>query len=154
MSNNIQQKIIIYISTCFKVGFFPKMPGTFGSLCAIIFLPIITQSVLIGASFILTMFIVGTWASSEYSNNDDPKEVVIDEVVGQLLTFYIVHLFTHITLFIGIISFITFRLFDIFKPWPICFLDKNIKGGLGIMLDDIMAAIMASISIIILARIL
>jgi phosphatidylglycerophosphatase A len=112
----------------------------------------------------LLLFIFGIYFSSiyaEYTNKEDPKEVVIDEVVGQMLTvilscFSVIfinysevvkHLsFSMINLiFLFALPFILFRLFDIIKPWPINWLDKNIKGGIGIMIDDIVAAIFASV---------
>ena len=92
---------------------------------------------------------------------DDPKEVVIDEVAGQMLTvalsfpsvlFVITSeiprfISTGVTFFIFLffLPFILFRFCDIIKPWPINWLDKNIKGGIGIMVDDILAAIFAAI---------
>ena len=154
ISNSISQNIILYISTCFKIGFLPKSPGTFGSLLAIIFLPLVSYNSILSAFLILFLFMLGIYASGKYATakNNDPSEVVIDELVGQLLTFQLVSFFTDITLFTISIAFITFRIFDILKPWPICYFDKNLKGGIGIMFDDILAALMASFLVYIIVN--
>ena len=109
----------------------------------------------------LLLFILGTYATNIYiqgSENQDPKEVVIDEVAGQMLViilgslsvilaFGIEHFDAEIIdfVFLFLSPFILFRLFDILKPWPINWLDKNIKGAFGVMLDDVAAAILAVI---------
>ncbi len=111
---------------------------------------------------IFVLFIVGTICSSLYvkaTEREDPKEVVIDEVVGQMLVVTIASfsvVFAHKSkigemlgetstnfVFLFLMPFVLFRLFDIFKPWPIDWLDKNVKGGIGIMLDDVLAAVFA-----------
>ncbi|MBQ4874486.1 MAG: phosphatidylglycerophosphatase A [Rickettsiaceae bacterium H1] len=149
MSNSIKKNIVIFISTCFNLGFFCWAPGTLGSLAALPFLPVILFcNGILSVAFLLIVFVLGLWAADRYSTkNDDPKEVVIDEFVGMLFTFYIVQLFVKINLIVTIISFFAFRIFDVIKPWPVSFFDKKVKGGLGIMLDDVMAAIMAGLSV-------
>jgi phosphatidylglycerophosphatase A len=110
----------------------------------------------------IALFILGVYLSFiylTYTKEDDPKEVVIDEVVGQLLTLtlsaYSIVMLKHSKLatlisneliyliFIFLLPFCLFRFFDIIKPWPIKWFDKNIKGSIGIMLDDIIAALFA-----------
>jgi phosphatidylglycerophosphatase A len=90
------------------------------------------------------------------TGREDPKEVVIDEVAGAFLTItlvlYSLPFLTHVILPNAIILFLAillFRFFDIVKPWPISWMDRNIKGGLGIMLDDLVAAIFAAASLIV-----
>ena len=83
----------------------------------------------------------------------DPREIVIDEFIGQsvpLLFFYMVTSFTEkdIFYFFAFISFILFRFFDIFKPYPISLVDKKMKSGLGIVLDDILAGLFTLIVIL------
>lgn len=169
------------IATCFYVGFIPKAPGTFGSIIAFPLYALLTYLVSmakggvssISASQLINnilvmnaaLFFIGIWAADKYSSdigNEDPSEVVIDEVVGQLLTISLVVLllpyiggeaimkfkqhgideFKLAALnFLG--AFLMFRLFDITKPWPIDYLEKRFKGGFGIMIDDILAAIFA-----------
>ena len=116
---------------------------------------------------------MGTFCTKIYIqelDNQDPKEVVIDEVVGQMLTI-ILCFFSSMMLyfsplsdvipfpyfdaiFIFLLPFILFRLFDILKPWPIDFVDRQVKGALGVMLDDLVAAIFASTIHYILALII
>ena len=179
------------ISTWFGVGKIAVAPGTMGSL-ATFPLFILCHYLLVLANseqefvnvfllFISLLYVIGQWATAVYikrTSRDDPKEVVIDEVVGQLLVFFagfilIAHklnLFDHLyltnditikkisTLFIThpihisyistsipiyLICFILFRFFDILKPWPIGWCDKNIKGSFGVMFDDLFAAMYA-----------
>lgn len=161
------------VSTFFGIGKIRFAPGTFGSLAAFpllylmgaiaVSLPIIKTNyevysrlaTLLGLllAFTVLLFIIGVWASSVYvhhTEKEDPGEVVIDEVVGQALTFILIFpsilMIKDSTLmfFVTVLgSFLLFRFFDIIKPWPIDWCDKHIKGGIGIMFDDIVAAIMA-----------
>jgi len=169
------------IATFFGIGYIPFAPGTFGSIVAFPVYFLLTYILIVlkggvaslGAPdlingmlvWIVALFFVGLWAADKYSKdtgNDDPKEVIIDEVVGQLLTIcLIVWLVPNIggeavlkfeniginkfnlALLNLLSAFIMFRLFDIFKPWPINYIEKRYKGGLGIMLDDVVAAIFA-----------
>lgn len=114
---------------------------------------------------LILLFIIGAYSSNKYSkliNRSDPGEIIIDEIIGQALVIVATLPFTNgliiassfISYFpniieIGVVSclasFILFRAFDILKPWPINWIDKNIKGGIGVMLDDIAAALLAII---------
>ena len=91
------------------------------------------------AAAALMAFAVGIWASEEclkISGDDDPKPVVIDEICGQWLVLAVAPLdVLHYAL-----GFALFRVFDILKPWPVSWADREIKGGLGVMLDDVLAA--------------
>ncbi|MCV3769240.1 MAG: phosphatidylglycerophosphatase A [Wolbachia pipientis] len=131
-----------------------KIPGTIGSLAAYPIVPIVLNNKILGAATILFLFLIGLWSIDNYIKHyktpHDPKEVVIDEVVGQLLTIFLVSIplnqkMNNILLLM--LCFFSFRLFDIIKMWPINLIDKNIKCPLGIMLDDIIAAILAYVSI-------
>jgi phosphatidylglycerophosphatase A len=131
----------ILICTWFWSGLSRKAPGTMGSIAALPFGYVIHslwgQNALLLASIIA--FFVGWAATNHYlkfTDSKDPKEVVIDEVAGQwfVLSFFFPTLNSYIT------GLIIFRFFDIFKPWPISWVDKNVKGGLGVMLDDMVAA--------------
>lgn len=113
---------------------------------------------------ILLLFIIGTIFSHLYvkmTGREDPKEVVIDEVVGQMITIalssfsiaFIYNAGLHLKIgkeltdfcLLFLMPFVLFRIFDIFKPWPIDWIDQNIHGALGIMLDDVLAGIFASV---------
>ena len=88
----------------------------------------------------LCFFFIGIWASNVYITESgvlDPGPVVIDEVVGQWLTLA----FVPTELKFYVIGFILFRLIDIFKPWPVCWADRTVIGGFGVMLDDVLAAL-------------
>lgn len=137
------------VATWFWIGHIPIAPGTFGSLVA---LPAAWAILTFGGEYrqgLLFLagcaaFVVGIWASGRYarhSRQDDPKEVVVDEVMGQwfALVFALPDHIWHLA-----VGFLAFRLFDILKPWPANWADKRIKGGWGIMLDDLVAGIYAA----------
>lgn len=128
----------------FGAGWLPKAPGTWGSLAA---LPLAWLLFWVGGSTLLLIaaviiFGLGWWASARVvaqDGADDPGWVVIDEVVGQFLTLCL----TPPSLISYAVGFALFRLFDIRKPWPVDLADRQIKGGFGIMLDDVAAGIYA-----------
>ncbi len=130
------------LATWFGLGKLRYAPGSMGSLSALPLAWWLSNSygsqVLISVSVFL--FIIGIWASEAYANHigqPDPSSVVIDEVAGQLFTLC----FVTVDLWTLAAGFVLFRFFDIAKPWPIYWIDKKVKGGFGIMLDDITAAI-------------
>ena len=134
-----------FFATGFGAGYLPKAPGTWGTLLAI--LPVyLLQSYVpeYYLMFTIAFIIFSVWVSSnaiKIFNDSDPSIVVIDEIAGFLVTMLFVP-FSY--LFVGI-AFVLFRLFDILKPWPICWLDKRLGGGWGIVLDDVMAGIYACV---------
>ena len=141
----------ILIATWFGAGFLPKAPGTWGSLFALPFAWLLVAAggapLLAGAVAIL--FLIGWWASSHYieqSGIDDPGSVVVDEVAGQWLTLVAVPLDPLLYL----IGFLLFRIFDIIKPWPVSWADRRVGGGLGVMLDDILAGLYALAALLVL----
>ena len=128
-------------ATWFWVGLLPKAPGTWGSAAALPFAWLL--AILGGASALvvasLACFCLGWWASAIYvarTGASDPSEVVIDEVAGQWLVLAAAPL-DPLSYLVG---FALFRLFDVWKPWPVSWADQRIGGGLGVMLDDILAA--------------
>ena len=143
--------LALAIST-FGVGYLPVMPGTYGSLVAVgIFLGF-TQLVkgnalvaLVLVSIVAVTF-AGIWAASrteELSGRKDPGQVVVDEVAGQLISLFPLTLLVHWSIVAVIISFILFRFFDIVKPYPARRLEA-LKGGLGVMCDDLIAGVYAA----------
>lgn len=127
----------------FGSGLIPLMPGTFGSLAAI---PLILLLAPLGDTIFLTATlvscIVGIWFCGRTASDmgvHDHGSIVWDEVAGMLLTF----MFVPITVWTVVLGFVLFRIFDILKPWPIGPVDKTVHGGLGIMLDDILAGLMS-----------
>lgn len=119
-------------------------PGTVGSLIAIPLYCLFTMllSPLLIWIVIVATFFIGAWAAEQTSSalgSHDHGGIVIDEIVAMWMILSI----APYNSFGMIISFILFRFFDIFKPWPISWVDRHVSGGLGIMLDDIIAALFA-----------
>jgi phosphatidylglycerophosphatase A len=149
------------ISTFFFVGQIKKAPGTFGTIAGILVIfPIFHQISLYDFQYILyATFVLGTIATHKYieiTKRLDPKEVVIDEVVGVWIALFFVKFFTPEAsdLLTFSLSFLLFRFFDILKPFPISYLDKNLKNALGVMLDDVLAGIFAGICTVLLIKVL
>ena len=127
----------------FGSGLAPKAPGTFGTLAAIpVFLGLALLSPVSYFIAILVMSIAGIYicgkAATDVGVHDHPA-IVWDEFVGFFITMFMVPVSWQSVL----VGFVLFRLFDIFKPWPISFVDKNMSGGFGIMFDDILAGVFA-----------
>ncbi len=133
--------------TFFYTGLSPFAPGTVGSIFAAIVGYFILQYLLVSTlvlfSILITLIAIKEIDKYEkLSNTHDPKEIVIDEVVGVWIAFSL----SGTTLFQMILSLIFFRIYDIWKPSIIGKIDKNYKGGLGVMGDDIVAGVLAGIS--------
>ena len=132
-----------YIATWFGCGHSPLVSGTVGSFAALPFAFLIQWQLGSIALFVaaMAMFFIGWWASREYikanPGNLDPKQIVVDEVAGQWLILVVLPM----TWQGYLAGFILFRAFDIVKPWPVSWADRRIKGALGVMLDDILAAL-------------
>ena len=136
----------IFVSV-FGIGFIPIASGTFGSLAGLI-IGYILNLINYNLFFIMIpiLFILGVIASNKYqklTGEKDSSVIVVDEVVGQLIAM----MFVMDNLILVFISFIIFRIFDIFKPWPASYADTKMSGGLGVMLDDVFAGIYAAILI-------
>ncbi len=134
-----------FISIGFGSGLMPKAPGTFGTLAAI---PLYFLMNDLSLWWYLSITILITFAgvylcayTSEALGVHDHGGIVIDEIAGYLITMIAVP-FDWLWVVVG---FLLFRLFDVFKPWPISWIDKNIHGGLGIMLDDVLAGLFSLI---------
>lgn len=143
-------KTAFLIATAFKSGLSPKAPGTVGSLCALPLAWILSETIGALGIFIAAciLFVIGEYATrivlSDKKNGQDPGFVVIDEVVGQLLTFVFIANF-HPTLYFYILGFAFFRFFDILKPWPVSYFDKKVHTAFGVMMDDVCAGLYGSI---------
>jgi len=146
--------LIILIATGFYSGYLPKAPGTWGSLVGLLlFLLLHKLSLPVYLAVVAGLFIVGSFAAGETEkilDNKDPAVVVIDEIVGILVALIAIPV-TPLNLALG---FILFRIFDIAKPFPIRFVDQRFHGGLGIMLDDVVAGIYTLFVLQIAARII
>ena len=156
----MKKKIALMLSTLFYSGFFPKAPGTFGSFVSLFIIATIIYyfgfiglSLLIIISFILAMFSVTE--TLKYTKHD-PSFIVIDELIGQAVTFMFVSNFlkNNNSLIIYLFGFVFFRLFDVLKPFPVSYADKKIRNAFGVILDDILAGIYASICLLLTKMIL
>ena len=139
--------LALSIATC-GVGYLPLAPGTFGSLVGVaIFLLLVQKtSPLVIVVSILVITFAGFWAASrteELSGRKDPGKVVVDEVAGQMIALLPLTVFT-VTPLAVMVSFILFRFFDIVKPYPAGRLE-SLKGGFGIMCDDLVAGAYAAV---------
>ena len=131
------------------VGKIKYAPGTFASLFACILFSLLMIISNIAVILLITMIIffysfIAINNSADEFKSDDPQEIVIDEVVGQMLTLIAIPIYETLyplpAIYYYVSAFLLFRLFDIWKPFPISYIDKNIQGSLGIMLDDILAS--------------
>ena len=129
----------------FGAGLSPKAPGTMGTVVAVlIYLVLPNMPAIIYAGLILTSFVFGIWICGKTAEDlgvHDHGGIVWDEFVGYWITMFM----APSGLFWVLLGFVLFRLLDIFKPWPIKWADKELAGGLGIMLDDVLAGIMAAL---------
>lgn len=139
----LTQNIYHFIALGFGSGLFKKGPGTAGSLAAIlIFYLLINLPSLLQWLFVITLFFVGLYSSNKVINlidQKDPSFIVIDEIVAVLFLFILIPTNIKFLAF----AFILFRIFDIFKPFPVSWAENYFKGGLGIMMDDIVAALLS-----------
>ncbi|HLI21073.1 MAG TPA: phosphatidylglycerophosphatase A [Stellaceae bacterium] len=132
------------IASWFGSGLLPWAPGTWGSLAALPFAWVILLFggklwLLAGAAIVFVIGWIAADRATRGGSDPDPGWVVIDEVAGQWLTLLLLPL----TLAGFAIGFMLFRLFDIWKPWPIRAVERRYGGGFGIMIDDVLAAIYA-----------
>jgi phosphatidylglycerophosphatase A len=145
-------KLSAAIATLFGIGRVPVAPGTVASLVALILAwPIVLYWDRFGLLVAgLAASAIGAWAGEHYARDTkqaDPSECVVDELAGQ----WIACAFAPVSFLAFLLAFILFRIFDILKPWPISKLEK-LPGGVGIMADDIGAALAAGVIIAILAH--
>jgi len=135
-----------WIACGFGSGLTPKAQGTFGSLAAIVpWLLLRELSVPAWLVIIALSFALGVWAcevAGRLLGVADHRSLVWDEFVGQWIALLPALLAPWWAVAVG---FLLFRLFDVWKPWPIAWFDRRVKGGFGVMLDDVIAGIFAGI---------
>ncbi len=126
-------------------GLAPFAPGTFGTIAAIPLAVLMPNNLAIYTLVIVVLFIAGVWLCDSCANNlgvHDHPAIVFDEWVGYLITMIAVPR----SIWFLALGFALFRLFDVLKPWPIGMADKRVSGGLGIMVDDVIAGVFAAVS--------
>ena len=135
------QRLALFISTCGYVGYAPFAPGTFGSAAglAVFFAVRSTGSIAVELFTIVILFAIGIWSGTvaeHHFGGTDPAPVVLDEVVGMLVTLFLLP----VNATGAVAGFFVFRVLDVIKPFPSARFEK-LPGGLGVMADDGMAAI-------------
>jgi phosphatidylglycerophosphatase A len=131
----------LFVATCGYLGYAPIAPGTFGSAAglALFFAIRATGSVTVEIAVIVALFAIGIWSGTvaeHHFGGIDPGPVVLDEVVGMLITLALLP----VNVTGAVVGFLVFRLLDVVKPWPSARFEK-LPGGLGVMADDGMAAV-------------
>ena len=143
------------------LGKVPKIPGTFGSLVTVILLYIFfhvlnltTKVIFIGLIIIFILSFLSVAFHIKDNDNKDPKEIIIDELIGQSIPIYLYEI-SHGTekspdeaIIFYSICFILFRFFDIVKPFPVSYFDKNYKNSFGVIMDDVCAGFYVVLSLI------
>jgi phosphatidylglycerophosphatase A len=135
------RRIGVAIATVGPVGYAPVAPGTFGSAAGLVvfYLVRMSGSAAVEIAVIVLLFLIGIWAGTEaerHFDGNDPGPVVLDEVIGQLITLALLP----VSLWGALVGFFVFRVLDVFKPWPAGRFER-LHGGLGVMADDAMAAV-------------
>lgn len=139
-----------WIASGFGSGLSPVAPGTTGSLAALLpWLALRELPLWAHVAAIVLAFALGVWASNIVIGRlriEDPGVIVWDEFVGQWIALmpllWIAHNWSWI-----VAGFALFRLFDVWKPWPVSWADRKVKGGFGVMLDDVLAGLYAAIAL-------
>ena len=140
-------RLAVFIATVGYCGYFPFAPGTVGSAAGLLVYALVwwTQSPIVEVALIAAVFAAGTWAGTiaeRYFGGVDPGPIVIDEVLGMLITLA----FIPVGWSGALAGFFLFRIFDIIKPYPAAKFEQ-LHGGLGVMADDAMAAVYANLSL-------
>ena len=133
------------VATSLGVGYVPVASGTFGSAAGLVLWAVLPSTPVVQATAIVVLLVVGSWSGSvaeRHFGRTDPGEVVVDEVMGMLLTLFL----TGVGWTGAVAGFFLFRIFDIVKPFPARRLE-HLPGGVGVMADDAMAAIYANITL-------
>jgi phosphatidylglycerophosphatase A len=135
------RRLGVFIATCGYLGYAPVAPGTWGSAAGLLvfFAVRSTGSTTVELAVIAALFAVGVWSGTQAEHHFggiDPGPIVLDEVVGMLITLALLP----VNLTGALVGFVIFRVLDVVKPWPSAGFEK-LPGGLGVMADDGMAAV-------------
>ena len=155
------KKINTLFVTMLGIGKLPKIPGTFGSLATTIILFIFfhifnisSNIILLGLIIIFGLSFIAVGSHIKDNENKDPKEVIIDEFIGQSIPIYLYEI-SHGTeksldeaIIFYVVCFVLFRFFDIIKPFPVSYFDKNFKNSFGVIMDDVCAGFYVVLSLI------
>jgi phosphatidylglycerophosphatase A len=134
----------VALATVFGVGYVPIAPGTFGSVAGLLLWAVLPQSPIAQLVAIVVLFAAGSWSggiAERHFGRTDPSQVVIDEVMGMLITLFL----NPVGWRGATVAFFLFRAADVVKPYPANQLEK-LPGGIGVMADDGMAAVYANLA--------
>ena len=152
--SSLRQDPILFLGLGFGSGLSPFAPGTAGTLVALLFVPLLA---LLSTGYLLSALLIASLTgiyicaySARKLGAKDPSSIVWDEFVGYWITMILVP----VTWYWVLAGFVLFRVFDILKPFPIGWLDKKVGGGLGIMIDDVLAGVYALICLQVLVFLL
>jgi phosphatidylglycerophosphatase A len=139
------RRLAVFLATCGYIGYAPVAPGTFGSAAglAIYALVRVSDSMVVETAAIAALFAIGVWSGTEAEHHFggvDPGPIVLDEVVGMLVTLALIP----VNVTGALVGFFVFRALDVLKPWPAGRFER-LPGGLGVMADDGMAAVYANV---------
>lgn len=141
MIYRLYAQLMLFLATGFGSGYSPIMPGTAGTLVALplfwllrLWFDPVMVSLLAGVLFFMALPVCQI--AGRHFNQADAPQIVIDEIVAMLLILSV----TEETWFWQLAAFVAFRFFDIVKPFPVSWADNHVPGGLGVMLDDLLAA--------------
>jgi phosphatidylglycerophosphatase A len=145
LTNKPRPLFALAVATVFGVGYAPAAPGTFGSAAGLLLWLLLPGSPLVQGVTIVVLFVAGSLAGNaaeHYYGKTDPRHVVIDEVMGMMITLFL------IPVGVGgaLLGFLLFRATDVIKPWPANRLE-SLPGGWGVMADDAMAAVYANLAL-------
>jgi phosphatidylglycerophosphatase A len=152
------RSLILFFATGFGSGYAPVAPGTAGSVVGMvvvwfIFGPLWMRSPALCLLIFAIAFVIACWISDQaekiFDNHDDSR-IVIDEVLGMAVTMF----GNPITFPWLMLGFLLFRIADVIKPWPASWIDRRMRNGAGVMLDDLAAAIYANIVLQVIVRVL
>ena len=145
LTNKPRPLFALAVATVFGVGYAPAAPGTFGSVAGLLLWLLLPGSPLVQGLTIVVLFVAGSLAGNaaeHYYGKTDPRHVVIDEVMGMMITLFLIP----VGLGGALLGFLLFRATDVIKPWPANRLE-SLPGGWGVMADDAMAAVYANLAL-------
>ena len=138
-------RFALLVATVAGTGYVPRAPGTFGSAAGLLLWALLPRTPVAQGIAIVAVFVVGSWSGTiaeRHFGRTDPGQVVIDEVMGMLITLFL----NPVGWGGALAGFLLFRVADVIKPWPANRLER-LPGGVGVMADDGMAAIYANLAL-------
>ena len=145
-------RLIMAIATGLGTGYLPIAPGTWGSLVALplhfLLIRLSPQNYFISLGIIFVIAIFTAGSAEKIIDRQDPGIVVIDEIIGMLITL----IGAPTNVLVWLVGFLAFRFFDILKPFPIRLIDQRIHGGIGIVMDDVLAGLYSLVLLQVICR--